>query len=81
MDTIFLNSDQVLIIVDDMMVIGYQQDEHDHDVAFTNFLETAKKNNIKLNYEKFSTSRKKLSSLVKNTLPKDVNPAIQKSKP
>ena len=48
LDTIFLNSDQVVIIADDIMVIGYQQDEPDHDIAFTKFLETAKKNNLKL---------------------------------
>ena len=41
LDTIFLNSSQVVIIADDTMVIGYQQDECDHDIAFTKFLETA----------------------------------------
>ena len=81
LDTKFLNSDHIVIIADDMMVIGYQPVESDHDIAFTKFIETAKKNITKLNYEKFSTSRKKLSSLVKHTLPKDVNPAMQKSKP
>ena len=41
-----------MIIADDKMVIGYQEDEQDHDIAFTMFLETVKKNNIKLNYDK-----------------------------
>ena len=34
------------------MVIGYKQDERDHAIAFTKILETTKKNNIKLNYDK-----------------------------
>ena len=32
------------------MVIGYQEDEWDQDIAFMNLLETAKKNNIKLDF-------------------------------
>ena len=51
MDTIFLNSDQVVDIADNIMVTECQQDECDHDIAFTKFLETTKKNNIKLNYD------------------------------
>ena len=58
LDTIFLNSDQVVIIADEIVVIGYQQDECDHDIAFTKFLETAKKNNIKLNYDKIQHKQK-----------------------
>ena len=34
LDTIFLNSDQVVTIDDAIMVIGYQQDECDHDILF-----------------------------------------------
>ena len=41
LDTIFLNSDHTVIIADDIMVIGYKQDECNHDIAFTKFLETA----------------------------------------
>ena len=41
-----------MIIADDIMVIGYQEDELDHDKAFTQLLETLKKNNIKLNFDK-----------------------------
>ena len=40
-----------MILADDIMVIGYQKDESDHDIAFTKFLETAK-NNIKPNIYK-----------------------------
>ena len=52
LDTILLDSDQVVIIADDVMVTGYQPHESDHDITFTKFLEIAKKNNIKQNYDK-----------------------------
>ena len=52
LDSIFLNLDNVMIIADDIMVIGYQEDEQDHDKAFTQLLETAKKNNINPNFHK-----------------------------
>ena len=48
-----------MIIADDIMVIGYQEDEWDHDKAFTQLLETAKKNNINLILTKFNTNKKK----------------------
>ena len=57
MDTIFLSADKVMIIADDMVVIGYQPDNC-YDIAFTKFLETAKKNNIKLNYDKIQYKQK-----------------------
>ena len=31
LDSIFLNLENVMIITDDIMVIGYQEDEQDHD--------------------------------------------------
>ena len=52
LDSIFLNLENVMIIADDVMVIGYQEDKWDHYKAFTQLLETAKKNNIKLNFDK-----------------------------
>ena len=41
-----------MIIADDIRVIGYQNDEQHHDKAFTQLVETAKKNKIKLNINK-----------------------------
>ena len=43
---------QVIIIADDIMVVGYKPDQSDHDQAFTNLLQTAQKCNVKLNYDK-----------------------------
>ena len=59
LDSIFLNLDNVMIIADDIMVIGYQEDERDHDKAFTQLLETAKKN-IKLNFDKIQYKQKQV---------------------
>ena len=49
-----------MIIADDIMVIGYQEDEWDHDKAFTQLLETAKKNNIKLNFDTIQYKQKEV---------------------
>ena len=42
------------------MVIGYQEDEWDHDKAFTQLLETVKKNNIRLNFDKIQHKQKEV---------------------
>ena len=49
-----------MIIADDIMVICYQEDEGDHDIAFTKLLETTKKNNIKLNFDKIQYKQKEV---------------------
>ena len=60
LDSIFLNLENVMIIADDIMVIGCQEDEWDHDKAFTQLLETAKKNNINLNFDKIQYKQKQV---------------------
>ena len=52
LDTIFGNLPQVACITDDIMVVSYNENHSAHDEAFSKFLHTAEKNNIKLNYEK-----------------------------
>ena len=49
-----------MIITDDIMVIGYQEDEQDHDKPFIQLLETAKKNNIILNFDKIQYKQKEV---------------------
>ena len=49
-----------MVITDDIMVIGYQEDEQDHDKAFSQLLETTKKNNIKLNFDKIQYKQKEV---------------------
>ena len=36
--------DNVIIIADDIIVVGKQQNHRDHDIALTNLLETTRKN-------------------------------------
>ena len=43
---------QIISIADDITVVGYKPDHSDYDQAFTNLLQTAKKCNVKLNYDK-----------------------------
>ena len=44
--------EQVIIIADDMMIVGYKPNHSDQDQAFTTLLQTAQKCNVKLNYDK-----------------------------
>ena len=43
---------QVIVIMDDIMIEGKQQNHRDHDVALTILLETARKCNVKVNFDK-----------------------------
>ena len=43
---------QVTVIAGDVMVVGYKQNHSNHDQAFTTLLETARRINVELNYEK-----------------------------
>ena len=50
---------QVIIITDDIMVVGYKPDHRDHDQAFTSLLQTAQKCNVMLNFDKLKYNRMK----------------------
>ena len=54
LDQHFGQIEQVIVIADDIMVVGNQPNHRDHDVALTNLLETARKSNIHLNYDKLT---------------------------
>ena len=42
----------MIVIADDIMVVGRQDNHRDHDQALTTLLETARKCNVTLNYYK-----------------------------
>ena len=42
----------MVVIADDIMIVGKQQNNRDHDIALTTLLETARKCNVKLNFDK-----------------------------
>ena len=50
----------MIVIADDIMVVGNQPNHRDHDVALTNLLETARKSNIHLNYDKLAYKKKEV---------------------
>ena len=54
LDQHFGQIEQVIVIADDIMVVGNQGNHRDHDVALTNLLEAARKSNICLNYDKLA---------------------------
>ena len=51
LDECFGKIEQVIIITDDIMIVGYKPDHSDHDHTFTNLLQTAQRCNVKLNYD------------------------------
>ena len=52
LDTMFGHISQVACIADDIIIVGYKANHSDHDTAFTKLLQTARENNVKLNFEK-----------------------------
>ena len=42
LDQCFGKIDQVIVIADNIMVVGKQQNHKDHDISLTNLLETAR---------------------------------------
>ena len=52
LDECFGKIDQVIVIADDIMIIGKKQNHRDHDITFTTLLETARKCDVKLNIDK-----------------------------
>ena len=55
---------QVIIITDEIMVIGYKPDHSDHDQAFTSLLQTAQKCNVKLNFDKLQFKQSEVDFFV-----------------
>ena len=52
LDQCFGHLKNVIVIADDIMVVGKQPNHKDHDTALTNLLNTARECNVHLNYDK-----------------------------
>ena len=52
LDECFGHIPNMIVIADDIMVVGKQSNHKDYDHALTTLLETARKCNVRLNYEK-----------------------------
>ena len=61
LDQCFGKIDQVIVIVDDIMVGGKQHNHKDHDIALTNLLESARRCNIRLNFDKLQYKKIKVN--------------------
>ena len=62
------------------MVIGYQEDERGHNIAFMKLLETAKKNNIKLNFNKIQYKQQEVELFGKTYTTQGCKPSDTKVK-
>ena len=60
LDSIFGKLPNIVVIADDIMAYREKADHSDHDIAFTNLLETAHKNCVMLNYEKIQYKKTKV---------------------
>ena len=60
LDQHFGQIDHMIVIADDIMVVGKQQNHRDHDTAPTNMLETVRKCNICLNFNKLHYKKKEV---------------------
>ena len=52
LDECFGKLKQVIIITDDIMVVGSMSDHSNHNQAFTDLIQTSQKCNVNLNYDK-----------------------------
>ena len=43
---------QMIVIADDIMIVGKQQNHRNHDVVLTTLLKTARKCTVRLNFDK-----------------------------
>ena len=60
LDQSFGHLQKVIVIADDIMVIGKQPNHKDHDQALTTLLNTARKCNVHLNHEKLQYKQKEV---------------------
>jgi len=60
-DSVYNRLNMVTGIADDMLIWGEKEDGSDHDLAFTEFMQTTRANNLKLNYDKIQYKTKSVS--------------------
>ena len=60
LDQCFGHLQNVIVIADDIMVVGKQPNHKDHDIALTKMLNTARECNVCLNYDKLQYKQKEV---------------------
>ena len=71
----------VIVIADDIMVVGKQPNHKDHDQALTTLLETARCCNVRLNYEKLQYKQMEVEFLGETYTVDGCKPAKARYKP
>ena len=60
LDKCFEHFKQVIVIVDDIMIVGKKPNHSNHDQALTTLLETARRCNMILKYEKLQYKKEEV---------------------
>ena len=81
MDQCFGHLKNVIVIDDDIMTVGKKPSHSDHDQALTTLLETARKCNVQLNYDKLQYMKQEVDFAVKHTLQAVTSQTKTKSQP
>ena len=66
-DQCFGHIKNVIVIANDIMVVGKKQNHRDHDLALATLLETARKSNVHLNYDKLQYKKMEVDFYRKHT--------------
>ena len=79
LDECFGHKKNLIVIADDIMVVGKKHNHKDHDLAFTILLQMARKCKVKLNHKKnYNTSAQKSTSMEKQYTTDGHKPAQSK---
>ena len=81
LDECFGHIPNVIVIADDIMLVGKQPNHKDHDLALTTLLETARHCNVRLNYEKLQCKQKEIKFLERPILQMDTSQPKERYKP
>ena len=65
---------QAIVIADDIMIVGKRQNHCDHDQALTPLLKTARRCNVKLNYEKLQYKKEEVDFFSETCTPSGHKP-------
>ena len=69
---------QVIVSADDIMIVGKQQKHRDHDLALTTLLDTARKCNVRLNFDKLQYKKTEVDSFGETYTTSGCKPAQSK---
>ena len=81
LDECFGHIPNVIVIVDDIMVVGKQPNHKDHDQALTTLLKTARQCNVRLNYKKLQYKQTEVEFLGRRILYMGANQPKERYKP